>query len=537
MIDDFRLSEVGASDIQADICIVGAGPVGIALAEELEGSSLRVVIVESGGKSIEAELQALNVGIVAGLPHTGYLDGRGRALGGTSNLWAGQCLRLSSVDFEQREWVPYSGWPVNAEQLAPYYARAEAFFKISSESYDERTYKLFHLEPPHFTSETLINHFTVYTPEVDTARYHLPRLRNSDIRVLLHANVIQVETNEETTRVCGVLISTLDGKKARVRAQAIVLCAGGIENARILLSSQARRPDGLGNDADLVGRFFQEHPNVMTATLDAYDVGNLQERFRVLYRGSSRFFPKFGLSPELQRKRRILNCNAHLVFDYPEESGLNALRRVVHAARKRQLPERPLLELGMILRSLDVAGKSAIRRFVQGRSPVGKPTKIRLQCYLEQAPNPMSRICLARGHDRLGLPRLCVDWRVTDLERETLIAMTQVVNHEFKHAGFATLQPEVWLERGGQDWMFQLRDCSHHIGTTRMAVSPSNGVVDPNGQVFGVDGLYAAGSSVFPTSGYANPTLTAVALAMRLSDTLKHRFTAGSGAKISLSAS
>lgn len=525
MIQDLRHLPDGQT-LEADLCIVGAGPAGICLARELDGLPLRVVLAESGGLGIEAEIQRLNAAESVGLPHTGHTDGRARAFGGAAKLWAGQCLRLDPIDHEARAWVPYSGWPFGPDELAPYYDRAEAFLKVAGQVYDERNYALLGLPAPAWSPEALRTVFTVYTPEVDSGRFHLAALRRSKtVQVLLHANAVEVETDGDAAVVTGVKFRTLAGAEATVRARAVVLAGGGIENARLLLVSDRQQPNGLGNAHDLVGRFFQEHPNAVTATVEGGDLAALEALFRLRYQKGLRYFPKFSLSPTIQRAERLLNCNAHLVFEHEGADGLDALRQFVRAARQRRLPDRPLHQLSRLFGDLGSVGNAAAQRYVRGRSPTARVSAVRLQCYLEQAPDPRSRIALSHERDALGVRRARVDWRVGELERATLHAMTRTVGREFARLGFGRLRPEVWLD--ADDWDRRVVDCYHHIGTTRMGDTVRDGVVDPSCQVFGVDGLYVAGSSVFPTSGYANPTLCILALAMRLANHLRARLVAG----------
>lgn len=521
------------SVIEADLCIIGAGPVGLALAREFIGMpSLRVVVLESGALGVKPKQQRLNDGVEnVGLNHLGNTSaGRARAFGGTGRLWAGQCLPLDDIDFEARPWVPYSGWPLSATMLAPYVARAEAFFHVEGSVYDERNYARFNLPPPSWSPDALRASFTVYTPRIDTGVAKLGEFRRAtSIRVLLNAVVTDIETNSTATAVSGLRLLSSTGQVSQVRTRTVVLCAGGLENARLLLLSNAVQPSGLGNGRNLVGRFFQEHPNGITATLTSTDPtsADLQDRFRLLYgKGRLRYFPKFALSEATQRREQVLNCNAHLVFDYPETSAQPVLREVVNAMRQRRLPAIPLSRAMGLASAVGEVSSAVARRYLRGLSPRGKPTAVRLHCYLEQAPNPDSRVLLSpSARDVVNLPAMRVDWRMTELERRTLQVMTDTVSAEFARLGLGRMEATPWLHDLGADWQAHLSDCNHHIGTTRMAATPEMGVVGTDCGVYGVDGLYVGGSSVFPTSGYANPTLVMVALAIRLADELKRRLT------------
>ena len=506
--------------LEADICIVGAGPAGVALALALSGFGLRMILLESGGLSIEAPSQKLNVAENLGLPHGGAVGGRARVLGGAGRLWAGQCLRFDAIDFAQRPWVPLSGWPIALDSLEPFYQAAERFFRVENQPTDASFYALFGQKAPDWSPNSIHSMSTVITPEKDVGRYHRRALKQAaDVRVVLHANVVHINTEGE--KATGLSVHTLDGRNAEVRARAYVLCGGGIENPRLLLASDKQRPAGLGNAHDLVGRYFQEHPNGLTATIEGGDPASLQRQFRMLY-GKYKFFPKFRLSEAAQRAHEVLNVNAHLRFRGAAEEGVAAAKGAIKALRQRRVPSniRPTF-LSLLRGSKEVAQLALSRRYTGLDAPT--PREIRLQCYMEQSPNPDSRISLGREVDAVGVRRAAIDWRMSDIERRTAQVMTELVAGEFSRLGLGTIRPDAWLYDQGDAWKSRLTDCYHHAGTTRMAEYPGQGVVDPTLEVFDVAGLYVCGSSVFPTSGYANPNLTIVALAFRLADHLRKK--------------
>ena len=519
MIEDLDALPDGGT-LDADVCIVGAGPAGIALANELRGKGLDILLVEAGGMEIEPAAQDPNRAEVIGLRHLGHVEGRARAFGGAGKRWAGQCLPMDPIDFEARAWVPDSGWPIGFQALTPFYRRAEAFFRVEGDAYDGSVYPRFGLAAPAFDPATLRSMFTVYTPTIDTGRAFAAEFRRApDCRVLLHAPVVQIETNATASRATAVRLRQRSGGTVRARAEAIILCGGGIENARLLLASDEVERRGLGNGHDLVGRFFQEHPNGFTAVLEGGNAALLQDHFRLLYGKGRRYFPKFALGEAVQRREQVLNGAAHLLFDYAAEPGTEALREIASALRRGRLPPRPVRQAARLAGDLRRVGGAVARRFLYGRSPAGSPLSIRLQCHLEQAPNPCSRVALSDERDGIGQRRARIDWRLTELERRTAEVLTDSVTVEFARLGLGRLRQEAWLRQDG--WQWHLNDCYHHSGTTRMASTPCQGVVDTDGAIFGVGGLYVCGSSVFPTSGFANPTLTIVALALRLADHLR----------------
>ncbi|MEA2472668.1 MAG: hypothetical protein QOE06_583 [Thermoleophilaceae bacterium] len=501
MIDDLAAYGPGA-EFEADLCIIGSGAAGLAIARELLGSRTRVLVVEGGGPVAEAE------------------PGLARGFGGTTTLWAGQCIPLAPLDFERRDWVPDSGWPIAASDLDSHYARAGELLGVPGERYDASLWRAWGIEPPPLDPAKVGHTYTAWTPQPDLGRMLRRRLaRSENVRVLLHAGVTGIDTGASRQSVTGVTLRRPDGVETRVRARACVLCAGGIENARLLLASGDPEAGGLGNGHDNVGRYFQDHPNARAAVLHTANPVALQDPYSLLYRRRRRYLPKLMLAPAVQRSEGVLNCGANLEYEFADES-LNALRRIYRGVRPG--PERADLrrDLPLAARGVPAATAGAYRRFVHGRSPAARPAAIWLQVHCEQAPNRESRVALARERDATGVNVARLDRRLTDLERRTAATMAETVGAELHRLGLAEAELPVWLQEPGGDWAARFSDSYHRIGTTRMSDDPARGVVDRDCRVHGVDGLYVAGSSVFPTGGFANPTLTIVALALRLADHL-----------------
>lgn len=501
--------------IDAGVCIVGSGPTGLALARELYGAGEDTLVVESGGVEAAADTARLDQGLSLGRPGVGMETGRARALGGTSRLWAGQCLPFDPLDLEPREWVPESGWPLSLADLQPFLERAADFFGVRGQPNDERAWSPFGLSPLPFDRERLRHLATVYTPEPDLGARFEDELRSSPhVRVLLRATATRIEAGEGKRAATGLRVRGLDGREVRVRARAVVLCAGAIENARLLLLS-----GGLGNDRDLVGRYFQDHPNAHLATIEAEDPEALLDRYCLLYRKPVRFFPKMGLAPALQRRDRVLNAIANLIVDFGEDTGLEALKRLYRARRAGGGTAGTGRDLARVARDLPRLARN-YPRYRRGLSPVAPVERLVLQVHVEQAPDRESRVMLGDRPDPLGQPLAAVDWRIGEQDVETARVAVRTVAAEFGRLGIGTVHCEEGLEEGAEP---RFSGAYHHVGTTRMADDPARGVVDRDCAVHGVAGLYCCGGSVFPTSGAANPTLTMVALAIRLADRLRDR--------------
>jgi choline dehydrogenase-like flavoprotein len=507
--------------LDTDVCIIGSGAAGLMMALEFIAAGIEFVMLEGGDLKPTAEGQDLYNGEIGGEAFRGVTEGRSRQFGGTTRLWGGQCVTLDPLDFEKRCWVPYSGWPITRETLTPFYERARRQLSVPAETFAPDLWRRFGLES--FDFDPCHLHFThgvfIRRPKLGN-RFRATIAAARCARVLLQANITGIGTNVYGTQVTRVTFRSLHGKSGEVRARRVVLCAGGIENARLLLLSSDVDRCGLGNGQDLVGRYLNDHPCGLTATVSTDNPRRLQDHFNMLYSRAAFYLPKMGLSAAAQRREQALGCVGRLTYDYGPLSGIKALRDLVVDIHLRHWPDDLTAKLMRIVRFAPLVAPTTWRFLRHGLSPAPKPTSIHLEAFTEQTPNPESRVLLSDKIDALGLRQVKIDWRLDSLTGHTLRTFTNSVGREFKRLGLGTLQTADWLENPVPSTP-DVTDSYHHAGTTRMADSHTRGVVDANCQVFGVDGLYVAGSSVFPTAGIANPTFSIMALAIRLADHIK----------------
>jgi len=540
------------SDIETDLCIIGAGAAGICIARAFMGTRVNVCLIESGGLHGEAATQSLYAGTYDGLP-VDPANSRMRAFGGSCNLWGGGCIALGVQDMQPREWVPHSGWPVSYQELEPYYLRARTYCGIESHAFTNGTFttRLKHpplaFDPAKLTHQTFIRTSTFFG---SSYRHELEAATN--IQVLLHANLLELITPANASAVSGARIGTLAGKHGEVRARYYVLACGGIENARLLLLSDSTAQSGLGNERDLVGRYFMDHPRGKLGTLFTDIPDRLMRPYdRELGRGPAPPFPEICLSDQAQREHRLLNGR---VRPFPvggqTPKGVQAVRDLRARWRKhpnarsetQDLEERICASLDYpgsvrqdnMSRTPEGTGKLALRMGLgagdiakaMGRRLSHKPA-VRSQHfdvvgYFEQAPNPDSRITLSQERDALDQRKVHVQWKLTDLDMYTYREAGKLFGQELARVGRGRFEPEPWL-RANSGVSPNIVGTAHHMGTTRMAEHAADGVVDPQCRVHGVDNLYVAGSSVFPTAGWAFPTFSVIALSMRLADHLNNR--------------
>ncbi len=531
MIADFRSTETPTA-FDTDVCIIGAGAAGLTLAAHVAGS-LRVLVLEAGDATPTRGADDWLAGEAGDFAFDGFQDGRMRAFGGATRLWAGQLLRLDAIDFEKRDWVPRSGWPITLRDLEPYYDRAERFLGVGAPVYDARIWSRFGVPDPGFDKGDVFPKFTVYMPQRDFTKAFGARMvrTNPSIDLLLNATALQIDldpdaTRPDATRVVGVQIGEAGGRRGVVRARAFVLCGGGIENPRLLLASSGVMQAGIGNAHDLVGRFFQDHPNAMTGFVDTPRPRVFQEQFRKLRRHRITSWPKLSFTEAAQRRGRYLNANAMMAYDYADDSALTRAKELVAAARARR-PSAVLRDGARLLRHVPELIAQAAHTAATGKAIRFDPSRIKLQTFVEQIPDPDNRVRLSNARDRFGIPRPHLTWRIHADELRTMRAFTEAAGAEFRRVGLGEMTVAPWVDQGVEAARAEIKEYFHHAGTTRMASHPGEGVTDPDCRVFATDNLYIAGGSVFPTSGYANPTLTIVALAIRLGDTLRARLIPG----------
>jgi choline dehydrogenase-like flavoprotein len=521
------------TEIAADLCIVGAGAAGISIARALSGSGMSICLLESGDLDFSWDTQSLYSGRTVGLPYFDLDVCQLRYFGGNTNGWGGWCRPLDPIDLEPRPWAGLAGWPIPSGELAAYYRHAYALCELPSDDFDARSWceRLKHrrarLLP--FDPEKLIPSVYQFSPPTRFGRTYREAIGQAQsVRCFTNANVVKLTTSCDAGRVTHVEVATLAGNGFRVAARLVVLAAGGIENTRLLLLSNDVIGAGLGNGNDLVGRHFMEHPHtkrVLLATRRRAPVWLYGLHFHD--QGVS---VRLDLPPDLQRREGLLHysANIHPIYRGHDSAAWLAFRKLVLSLSPARRGDpfvrfppygRKGLSFGQIVdiaRRPDQVTAAALLQLTQ---PDAFVSGYVLESKSEQAPNPESRVTLQHERDAFGLNRVQLDWRMLPIDRHTVLRGEEIVEAELMRLGIGRLAPLAPRER--DSWPSNLEGGWHQMGTTRMDADPRRGVVDVEGRVHGVANLFCAGSSVFPTGGAAPPTLTIVALALRLADRLK----------------
>lgn len=497
----------GGSELMADLIVIGAGMAGIAIAREWASSGRTVAFIESGGRDFDPAVQDLYRGECvlkgpdnADRPFDDHMhQGRRRQFGGSGHVWGGKCVALDPADFARRDWVPKSGWPITRKAIQPYYNRASDLLGLPHFPPGEAG-----LEDPQrpqlgvdagkrmFSAP---RHYSRFTGALDAKLFDAFRtepFQADNITVWLNANVTELKLAADGRQIERLDIATLNGKRHTARGRAYVLATGGIENARLLLASNSVEKAGVGNRADLVGRYFQGHMTYGPSDVAkgvASGVYLTQARNMALYTEGFELKSHCVLAPTLAAQRA-------------EKRG-NATFTLGNFSPERKLAAQPeSLAIQQLARGVD-GGEGDQRLYGFFMS--------------EHFPNPDSRVTLGSGADALGMPRARLEWRYTSAEWRSLEASVAAISGDLAAAGLGRVCFP--MERG--QFIGGANASRHHMGTTRMNADPGEGVVDANSRVHGVSNLYVAGSSVFPTSGIGNPTLTLLAMTFRLSDHIK----------------
>jgi choline dehydrogenase-like flavoprotein len=520
--------------LQADICIVGAGVAGISIAREFIGRSEKVVLLEGGGLEFTKSLrnlptvlrrhflgeQALTRGRNAGEAYYPLRFTRVRAFGGSSRAWherRGVHARpLDAVDFETRDGLPEHGWPIDRAQLIPYYERAQEVCGLGPFAYEAKTWETQGYGAPLPLNPELVESVIFkFGRRSKFDRYEDDFARAGNVNLVLHANAVNLA--DEGGRVQRIDCATLTGNRFRVQARTFVVAAGAIETARLLLASRDCQSAGIGNNRDLVGRCFMEHPDAAVGYLIPHPELD-RSAFRLYQHQPAgenlTIEAMFKLSDATLRKERLLNSVLRLQPTY--QSGMTAAVRSAQVVRRSVHFGIPTPGLAKhALRSV-LGAPQIIRHYATWRS--GRPSEVYgIDVMAEQTPSTSSRVRLARRRDRLGVPTTILDWQLTNLDWDSIRRTVEIFGHAVREAGVGTVISS--LE--GKDYPPAVYVNWHHLGTTRMHCDPAHGVVNENCRVHEMTNLYIAGGSVFPTGGYANPSLTIVALSLRLADHLK----------------
>lgn len=499
MFRDISDFEYGTS-LDYHICIIGTGPAGLSIAKKLINTNYKVAVLESGGITPETKYQELNRGINTGESFLSLDSSRLRCFGGAGKLWAGRCAPFKEDDFKKKNYIPLSGWPINLNDLQPYYSEASKMLGISHEDFYsnklrnktslEKTFHEFS-RPNNF----LISNILQSARERDfSSKYFLEFKNSKNLEFIFHSTVTELNVINKGRDVSSINISNIEKHFLKLKSKIFILACGALENPRILLNSNKFHKNGIGNDSRMVGKCFMSHPGI-DSIAEIHKTSNKPDQDASNNIGG-RHFIFFETSAKQRHKNKILRHS----FSLKKSNNIT---------------------------SLDISADTLYNKIKSKILSLNKKTALNkniwdLSIGLEQNPRLSNSISLDKSKDKLGVPLLKVNWgKVSKLEKNTLINSTKIIARELGSLNVGRVK---FQKKLNSNEISKINDpINHHIGTTRMSSSPRDGVVDRNCKVFGISNLYIAGSSVFTTSSIVNPTYTIIALSLRLGDYIKKK--------------
>lgn len=535
------------STLSTDICIVGAGAAGITLALALQDSGLQILLLESGSDRVDKATQELYAGEVADPSlHSPPLFYRQRRFGGSTTIWGGRCVPFDPQDFEQRDSVPGSGWPIGYDDVARHYPAATLLCEAGTGGY--RAAEALGPDVPSMFGRVIADPMTAEglerfsCPTDFGARYRIRLASAKKMRLLFGANCVGLDLSASGDNVSALQVATLGGRRFRIEARAVVIAAGGLETPRLLLASRTMQPDGIGNFHGAVGRYYMCH---LAGSVGSLALTGKPVSVRHGYERTAEGIycrRRLALTQDAQRLLGVANLAARLHFPAVADpshgssvlSGIFLTRRLLSHEYSRRVANGEDKGIALYVRHVanvlryphDAFGflthwmlhhNLAPRRFpsviLKNRS-----NRFSLEINSEQIPLPESRVTLVSDRDSLGMQRIRVDWRYARADIKSVERTLETFSDSFERSGIGQFSFD--REQLESDLTCFGAYGGHHIGTTRMGTDPRTSVVDKNCRVHGVDNLYVAGSAVFPTSSQANPTLTLVALSLRLAEHL-----------------
>jgi len=556
MISDLARDSVDAEPSPFDLVVVGTGPAGATLVNELAGRGLSIAVLESGRRSPTAHGDRLRAVASEGLPIKTY--SRERVLGGASTTWAGLCSPLDPIDLEARSFIGGARWPFGREVLDPYYARAAERYRFPA--------------PTDFVVDASTDFgalrasgdivpdlegldekvFLARTEPQDYGREFTQVYERDDVHLLLDATVTALHANATRDTVEAVTVRSSSGRSVRIRGRRFVLATGGIENARLLLLAREFGERGAGNEHDQVGRCFMNHPKNYSGVIRlTRTVESVPYLFGCMYRGFAGY-AGLRLPEDEQRERELLNSYVRFepLFPWSDSEGVESMvllakrtKFLVDHWRKRGEAKDEVVDLRDYSETGDDSDLQNERKDALGWLGLGwnvvkdarrvawyakyrvldkkrpRITRVRLRNFMEMEPASDNRVVLGTERDAFDNPLPLVKSRCTALDQRSLVALHHRLGDALERAGIGHLESDLAVAEDAGGWSID-RDASHHLGTTRMGEDPRASVTDPNARVHGVTNLFVAGGSLFPTSGCANPTYTIVALSIRLADHL-----------------
>lgn len=508
--------------LSPDVIIVGGGAVGLLAAVYLASRKVRVLVLEAGPEQLDPESQSIfQTAISSGRRHLGLHQGRFRALGGTTNFWGGQLVRFDKSVFSPRPWVSDAVWPLDLDDIEPFYKECESLLGVPTEVNEDRSVISRLQIPGEYRDEDLEYFFTRWLIEKNF-RFRFSRFLRSN-------EYVTVATNAPVT---GLRLAPASGDVAAVRigshragielsAHHVALANGTVELVRLLQHRTISGEPPPWANSQWLGRGFMDHLEGTIGHVHPVDSKLFHRLFDNVFIHGMKLQPRLKLSQRLQAEQHLLGAAIHLKFDSQEHlqnakifvSGLLRGR----FSHPRHLPEAAWAALRL---GLPMAWHYLANQRIW--SPVGGDIQLRIM--LEHSPQMSSTIRLTENVDKYGMQIPELNWAFsTEEETRTIQAAAALSKRYFESRGIANISVPGVISGGKSELFDSFVDTYHHMGGARMAYSESDGLVDSTGRLFACKNLYIMGAATFPVSGFANPTFTALALALRTAEFIRRK--------------
>ncbi|QDK36061.1 FAD-dependent oxidoreductase [Sphingomonas sp. IC081] len=505
-------------DLTDEICVIGAGAVGLALAVKLARAGHKVTLLEGGGKGLETKSQELMKGFSVGHPFKHLGIGRYRVLGGSTTFWGGQVVPFDSFIFEERPWVAPSGWPISHADLRPYYDEAYALVGLSrAEMEDAKIWDKVGVSAD-LGDDALSLQLTRWIPQRNFAKLFRKDIdANTSLRIVTHANVTGFEV-DMAGKVTETNAKAVNGRTLRLKTDRVIVACGTIETVRLLLHPLSNGQPAPWHDNPWLGVGFLDHLDSLAGEVEVIDRDRFHDLFDNIYLKGFKYYPKIRLSQAAQKSKQAVDVAAQFRFDNQFSEHLDNIKMFIRSLMDGRMPDNPLKIPAHLLAVLRVAAPLVWRYIVANRSFKPGGTRVRLALYGEQIPTRVSRIRLSPERDALGMQMVEVDWQIDGRELQAFSDFAGHVKAALERLGLANVTLDPQLEHEDPAFLSRIGDAIHQMSGARMGRNADEGVVDANLRVFGTSNLYLASAAVYPTTGFANPTFTAISLALRLAD-------------------
>lgn len=524
MIIDLNTAQ-NIEDLKSDVIVVGAGAVGITLAIVLARKGKNVLLLESGGGQFEQKSKDLNLFTLSGRHHVGILEGRARVVGGTTTLWGGQLTSFSEEDFKQRDWIPGSGWPIDFQDVAPYYEEVAELLGLDSKySEDKSVWQSLNIDEIDLGT-TIKPFLTRWMKETNIFKIFQNEIEESE-KITLVKHAITTGFNCDTTSelINEVVVNNSSNVQYKLPAKDVIVSCGTIEASRLMLYAAEENEKLPWKNNDNVGAFFQDHLDIQIAKVTPIDKKLFSQAFDNIFVGGRKYQPKLRLSEEFQKTAECVNLSSSFIFDSSFSEQVSNIKLFARSLFRGSVPDN-WKDLPQHIKTIFSIFVPMAIRYIKDRRILSLSDKgIYLNLHCEQVPMNESRITLDwTKKDTANMPATNLNWKIDGRELSSMNNFCVELDKQLRAQGLAELEIPKELTELDHALYDDCRDTNHQCGGLKMANSVNEGVVDKTLRVFGTKNLYVAGAATFPTSSYANSTYTAMALGLRLANKLVNK--------------